>query len=176
MMGRSQPEPCWAAEGREGQGGSGACGRGVSPGLGTLSHSPPGSGVFWMKLGCSLASWMRNAMCEGKGGHPALLGAGGRQPQLTFKGCELFRQVLFITVLLVAEELLRRKRTARSRRSAGKAHQHTAPCPVLPLLPGGWAWPDWAGGFKVYPGLLSTLRGRPAWSSPWVRSLFSSWG
>lgn len=76
-------------------------------------------------------------MCESKGGHPALLRMGGSQPQLTFKGCELFRQVLFITELLVAEELLWRKRTAGSRRSAGKAHQHTGPLPGA-ALPARW--------------------------------------
>ena len=76
--GRSQAEPRWAAAGREGQGGPRACGRGVSPGLGTPSHSLPGRGVFWMKLGCSPPPWVRNAMREGRG--PCSSPGGGRQP------------------------------------------------------------------------------------------------
>ena len=62
----------------EGQGGPGACGRGVSPGLGTPSHSLPGRGVFWMKLGCSPTPWVRNAMREGRG--PCSSPGGGGQP------------------------------------------------------------------------------------------------
>lgn len=43
-----------------------------------------------------------------EGAARASRGQLGRQPRLTFEGCELFRQVLFIAVLLVTEELLRR--------------------------------------------------------------------
>lgn len=50
----------------------------------------------------------RSPVCRGPREQPAPLGAVGRQPWLTFEGCELFRQVLFIAVLLVTEELLQR--------------------------------------------------------------------
>lgn len=62
-----------------------------------------------MKGGCSLAPC--GVQAEGQ---PAVLGGRGWgrwwlwQPRLTFEGCKLFGQVLFITVLLVTEKLLQR--------------------------------------------------------------------
>lgn len=52
---------------------------------------------------------VRSPMCERLGASPTLPGLGGSQPQRTFEGCELFWQVLFITVLLVTEKLLQRQ-------------------------------------------------------------------
>lgn len=49
-----------------------------------------------------------------------------------------------------------------------------APCPVLPFA--RWLGLAGLGGrLRVYLGLPVNPSGRPAQSSPWVGSLFSSW-
>lgn len=61
-------------------------------------------------------------------------GGGGGQPQLTFEGCKLLWQVLFITVFLVTEKLLQSQEDSaehRVSRQDSPAHRPAAPC----LLP-----------------------------------------
>ena len=68
---------------------------------------------------------------KGWRGPPSSPGGVGSQPQLTFKGCKFFRQVLFITVLLVTEELLQRREDITEQgvsRQNSPTHRPTARC------------------------------------------------
>lgn len=123
--GRGELEPTWATLGShetKGQGQSRPCSQGPTVAQegerdcsclfgGPLPVSKPDgkSGIQDESELQSSPMWPRNPVCHELRELPALLGAVGRQPWLTFEGRELFWQVLFIAVLLVTEELLQRR-------------------------------------------------------------------
>lgn len=88
------------------------------------------------------------------------------QPQLTFEGCKLFWQVLFIAVFLVTEKLLQSQEDSaepRVSRQNSPAHRPAAPCLLSRQLAGlggaGQEAPMFVLASCQPPG--QTCRGRP---------------